>query len=212
MRHLLARHQDERCQAEPSERQRADRAHARTCSSHVEAALEALAQEPGAASAKALGAAVHELGLGCLALKEVHSIKTYATFTKTWTASMFAHLQLCLHGQHLTDGRELTVEQCFRVQNGGLRLVQENGPPVAIAGMQRLLEAASLGATARAGAALAADATALADVEDWDAPPAVLKDGVQHDAPFTFASRALATHTVARLRQSDSSDVYSEIR
>ena len=48
--------------------------HACTRSSHVEGALEALAQEPGAASAKALGAAVHELGLGCLALKEVYSI------------------------------------------------------------------------------------------------------------------------------------------
>jgi hypothetical protein len=94
----------------------------------------------------------------------------------------------------------------------GLPMVQENGPPVAIAGMQRLLEAASLGATARAGAALAADATALADVEDWDAPPAVLKDGVRHDAPLAFASRALATHTVDCLRQSYSSDVYSGLR
>lgn len=36
----------------------------------MEEALDALAQEPGAASARALGAAVHELGLGCLALKE----------------------------------------------------------------------------------------------------------------------------------------------
>lgn len=54
---------------------------------------------------------------------------------------------------------------------------QENGPPVAIAGMHGLLEAASLGATARAGAALASDASGLADVEDWDAPPPALKDG-----------------------------------
>lgn len=41
------------------------------CRQKVEEALEGLAQEPKAASARALGAAVHELGLGCLALKEV---------------------------------------------------------------------------------------------------------------------------------------------
>lgn len=49
---------------------------------------------------------------------------------------------------------------------------------MAIAGMQGLLEAASLGATAQAGSALAADAAGLADVEDWDAPPPSLKEGV----------------------------------
>ena len=79
----------------------------------------------------------------------------------------------------------------FHRTHGCCRVVQENGPPVAIAGMQRLLEAASLGATARAGAALAADATALADVEDWDAPPAVLKDGVHRDTLVLFAPKHL---------------------
>lgn len=50
---------------------------------------------------------------------------------------------------------------------------------MAIAGMQGLLEAASLAATGRAGVALGADAAGLADVEDWDAPPPALNDGAR---------------------------------
>ncbi len=50
---------------------------------------------------------------------------------------------------------------------------------MAIAGMQGLLEAASLAATGRAGVALGADAAGLADVEDWDAPPPALTDGAR---------------------------------
>lgn len=46
----------------------------------MEGALAALAGEAGPASAKALGAAVHELALGCLALKEVRILPARHAF------------------------------------------------------------------------------------------------------------------------------------
>ncbi len=57
------------------------------------------------------------------------------------------------------------------------RRVQEAGPPVAIAALQTLLERASLAATGRCAAALAADAAALAEMGDWDEPSPRLQDG-----------------------------------
>jgi len=134
----------------------------------VEAALEALGLE-GTAAGRSLSAAVHELALGALALMEARPLPLLHLPSRPADARLLP--------QQLVSLRIKVNDDCLLSLNEVAFKVQEAGPPVAIAALQTLMERASLAATGRCAAVLAADVAALADLEDWDEPPPRLLDG-----------------------------------